>query len=400
MINRKQNEDDFSYKVRLCVSKINKEIDLDWSEIATLLGIDWSADHLRKLGSAYKEYYDYLEQKPTDDENYDSSAIEELNVKIRELQKERVKVQTEKLELRELVRDSARNEMFLEQIQDALVTLKPLQIPTKLISKNNKYAIGGWADCHYGKEIEIKGFDGEYINLYNPQVFEDRMASLLAKYINVVHKEEIDTIVLLGLGDDIDGLLRVSTLMTLKYGMVDSTIKFAHYISNWVNELSKHVKIRLGTTRGNHSEARVLNAKSGDFPNENMEIIIYEFMKLILKDNPNVEFLGCSKLLNIQVGNINILATHGQNERNLEQSIKDYSMIYNIRPNLLLTGHLHSSSTGTVGKNEFGNIDYIQFPSIVGVDEYSISIKKSACAGGKLIIIDGKDKINYDFVLE
>jgi len=310
MIERRKDESDFEYKVRLCVSKLNKEIDLDWSEIIAILNLDCSADHLRKLSYSYKEYSDYLQSKPSNEE---CSTEDNLDVKIRELQKERIKVQTEKVELREMVRDSARNEMFLEQIQDACASLKPLTIPNLIINKNHKQAIAGWADCHYGKEISIRGFDDEYLNIYNPYVFEQRMSKLLANYINTIEKENIDTLVLIGLGDDIEGLLRQNTLMSLKYGMVESTIQFAHYISNWINELSKHVFIRLGTTRGNHSEARVLNSKSGDFPKENMEIVIYEFMKIILKDNPNIEFLGCKSLLNIQIRDINILATHGQN---------------------------------------------------------------------------------------
>lgn len=51
---RRENETDFEWKVRLCIAKLNKEIDLDWSEIATLLNLNVSSDHLRKLSYAYK----------------------------------------------------------------------------------------------------------------------------------------------------------------------------------------------------------------------------------------------------------------------------------------------------------------------------------------------------------
>ena len=59
-LDRLENEDDFSYKLRLCLAKINKDIDLDWAEIVELLNIDVSADHLRKTAYGLKEYYDYL----------------------------------------------------------------------------------------------------------------------------------------------------------------------------------------------------------------------------------------------------------------------------------------------------------------------------------------------------
>lgn len=59
-IKRLEGEADFEFKKRLCLLKLNKDIDLDWQEIADVLEIDVSADHLRKLSYAYKEYDEYL----------------------------------------------------------------------------------------------------------------------------------------------------------------------------------------------------------------------------------------------------------------------------------------------------------------------------------------------------
>ena len=57
---RKENETDFEWKLRLCKLKLNKEIDLDWSEIVDILGIDVSADHLRKTAYGMMEYDEYI----------------------------------------------------------------------------------------------------------------------------------------------------------------------------------------------------------------------------------------------------------------------------------------------------------------------------------------------------
>jgi len=57
---RKVGESKFEYKLRLCLAKLNKEIDLDWAEIAVLIGEDVSADHLRKTAYGLKEYFDYV----------------------------------------------------------------------------------------------------------------------------------------------------------------------------------------------------------------------------------------------------------------------------------------------------------------------------------------------------
>ena len=56
---RKENESFQEYKIRLCNAKLNKEIDKSWEEIVELLGLDCSADHLRKVSYGLKEFLDY-----------------------------------------------------------------------------------------------------------------------------------------------------------------------------------------------------------------------------------------------------------------------------------------------------------------------------------------------------
>lgn len=58
--NRLDNESFFEWKLRLCKAKINKEIDLDWQEIVEILGLDISADHLRKTAYGMLEYDEYI----------------------------------------------------------------------------------------------------------------------------------------------------------------------------------------------------------------------------------------------------------------------------------------------------------------------------------------------------
>lgn len=59
-LHRLENETDFEWKLRLCKAKLNKDIDLDWSEIAETLGLDVSADHLRKTAYGLIEYDNYI----------------------------------------------------------------------------------------------------------------------------------------------------------------------------------------------------------------------------------------------------------------------------------------------------------------------------------------------------
>lgn len=64
MLEKLNNENQFEYKVRICLAKLNKQIKLEWDEIVELLGEDCTGDHLRKTAYGLREYHEYI--KSTD----------------------------------------------------------------------------------------------------------------------------------------------------------------------------------------------------------------------------------------------------------------------------------------------------------------------------------------------
>lgn len=57
---RLEKETDFEYLLRLVLAKRNKEINMDWNEIASLVGNFGSGEYLRKLAYGIYAYTDYL----------------------------------------------------------------------------------------------------------------------------------------------------------------------------------------------------------------------------------------------------------------------------------------------------------------------------------------------------
>lgn len=57
---RLEKESDFEYMLRLVLDKRNKQINLDWNDLAALLDRGWSGEYLRKLAYGLYEYEDYL----------------------------------------------------------------------------------------------------------------------------------------------------------------------------------------------------------------------------------------------------------------------------------------------------------------------------------------------------
>ncbi len=111
-------------------------------------------------------------------------------------------------------------------------------------------------------------------------------------------------------------------------------------------------------------------------------------MKTRLSENKRVHVYDAKSVIYFDVLGTKILAAHGQDEKNLEASIKDYMIIYNVNVHLLKTGHLHHLNNKVIGMNDLQNIEYMQSPSICGINEYSLKLKKTANAGSLITIFE------------
>ena len=373
-----------------CSDKVYKVSDIDWSEIASKYGIEWNGDSLRKAqqppllgGTFVREYYQWKNShgKTEDYKN-------ELTSQLRELQKEKVKIQTEKLEYNKWLREEARDELIMEHIVNSIKSLPPLTIPEQITinSTTKAYALL-FGDEHYGSEFELKDLYGNIINAYSPEIFEERMWALLYKCVEIIKKEGINKLNVFSMGDFSDGCLRVSQLMKLRYGVVDGTIKYAEFICNWLNELTKYVNVRFQMTDGNHTELRQLGQPKGTFTDDNMGKVVREFIKVRLKDNPNFVFVeNPTGYIYAQLACSTFLGIHGE-VKNMGNAIKEFSQIYGVHIDYLAAGHLHHSRTEEIGVRS----EVINIPSIVGIDSYSLSLRKTSNAGAKLLVFDNID---------
>lgn len=390
------------YHIRLFEN--SEQYDLSSDDIANLLnkeyGSNYSESKWRKDFAHYVRWKEYFQENQIES----SEELDKLTVKKLELQKERNKLSAEKNELNKWIREQARSENIQDKIENAISNLKPIKIPNiKIESKNGKRtAIIDVADAHYGREGKITGFHGETIAEYSVEVFEERMWSLLEDSVAILEKENIDSVKVINLGDSTDGLLRFSQLKFLQLGIADQVMGFGEFMSEWLNKLSNYAKVDYYSLTGNHGEIRPLNSQRGDFPEENAERLITWFVKERLKNNTNVTVHDIQETLYMDILGTKILCVHGHNEKNLENSIKDYMMIYNVPVHILKTGHLHHANSRTIGMSGLQNIEYMQSPSICGIDDYSVKLKKTANAGSQITIIEegyGKSCV-YDIRLK
>lgn len=314
--------------------------------------------------------------------------LKKLQFEKRELEKVKVQVQTEKLEYSRWIREEARDELIIEKICNAVSSLPSLDIPHHIypIHGDRAYALV-FGDEHYGVEFELNGLFGDIINSYSPEIFEKRMWDLFEQTIEIIQKENIDTLNVFSMGDFSDGILRVSQLMKLRYGVVDSAIKYADFISNWLNELTKYVRVKYQSTNGNHTELRMIGQPKGTFTEDNMGKVVAEFIKARLKDNPNFTYIeNPTGYIYEELAGHPILGIHGE-VKNMGNAIREFSSVYGVNIQYLLAGHLHHNKVEEVGVNQ----EVINVGSVIGIDSYSLSLRKTANASSKLLVFE-RDK--------
>lgn len=405
-LKRLPNENELDYIKRIVYGKlVDKTIDADYEDLSELVfgeGNNYNSSEVRKRFYGIKRILELIEENKTENIT-DNEVLTELQMKKIEIEKERKKLQTEKLFNNRLVRDCAKIELYLEKIEECVNNLEPFdRHEIHIRPEGNKVAIINISDAHVGKEGKIIGLKGEILNEYNFEIFKERMFNLFDEVLKIVQRENISEIKLLALGDMVDGILRASQLQSLEFGVVDSVIEYSEFISEWIDDLSNYVYIDYHSAYGNHAGLRLLNAKSSkDFPHENVEKLIDRFIKTRLRNNDNVRINDNNlPYAYFDVFGINIFAIHGE-EKNLTQSLKDFRLMYKEDIDIILTGHLHSNYSQDVGIGKYGNAEVIRVPSICGIDDFSMTLHKMSRAGSKILIIeDGVGKtIEYSVYL-
>lgn len=383
---RYENEKDDELIYRVCSQKESIGRWCDVRDVLNeLLGYDYT-------DSAYRKKYQYFTKllEANNDKFVDSEAqLEEINYQKRELEKLKKQIQTEKVEYNKWLREDARDELIGEKIINAINTLPSLNIPNHISpKKKDKSYLLCFADAHYGIEYEIYDIFGNVINAYNPDIFEQRMCQMLNKTIELIKKENINELTIFELGDGIQGILRLnSQLMKLKYGIIDSAIRYAEYLSQWLNELSKYTRINFHMVMdSNHNQLRICNAPKNAFSDENMSKTILFIIKERLKNNNNVVIVENPTGFNyVELSNYKILGIHGE-VKNLSKAIDEFSRALNIHFDYLIGGHCHHMKQEEVGINS----EVLSVRSVIGVDPYGMSLRKCSDAGASLYVFENE----------
>lgn len=402
---RLENESDIDYGLRLVeILKTERPDDLEWDDIKVYINFEGNKDSLRKandtlLGgySVYKHLKDKYETEGFSDDN----VLKEYELKKVELQKEKYKIQTLRLDMNRIIRESSRTELLLEEFINIIKELNNAPLPEfkPLLNQNTRKAyVLSFADSHFGKEFR------SITNEYSVEIMYERFNKLFNEVVEIIEENNISHLMILALGDVIEGMaLRIGQLTQLKIGIVQQTIQFMRFIVSWLNKLSEYVEITYyQAPYANHSQIRPFGTKANEFANEDMEKIIFAYIQDTLSNNPRITVADSEeKYVLLKIFNYNIIACHGHTIKNPMSFIKDISSKYRIFFDYAFFAHKHSSGSRPVGEGETNNCEVINVPSIMGSDDYADDLFVGSKAGATLIEFtekQGKRK-TYDIIL-
>lgn len=258
-------------------------------------------------------------------------------------------------------------------------------------------------DIHYGADIHVEGLNGETLNRFNHEVFQRRMEQLLDETIDIARRHKVENIHLFFVGDLLDGMLRQSQLIRLEYGIVESTMRLAEYLSDWIFELARNTgKVSISAVTGNHSEIRPLKSKHREFEDENLERIILWYIHERLRDVDNISVdAECKRLKRVDVLGKSFLLLHGDGDQSIENITRDAVNLYGQHIDYFMCGHLHREESRLNGVTNSGNSRIVRTPSICGMDKYAQSKGYGGRPGAVAMVVSTQINKNciYNLIL-
>ena len=382
--------------------KLDGNNDLDWAEIQAKYNITCNPDTIRKASSTIfggQFRTEYLKnQIYTNPEEF--SKEKELDKKIADMRKERIKLQTANIERGRIDRNESRQELYYEYVGRTCSSLSlPEFQPLYNESENSLEYIITLADFHYGAKFISEN------NEYSPEIAKERLELLTGYIINFIQKHHTKRIIIVSLGDMLQGILRINDLKINDSTVVKATVEISRLIALFLRELSIYANIEYyHTPSANHTQIRPLGTKSSEIADEDLEYLIGNYIKDLCSGNERISVNLAEEgkqYIEIPIMGNEVIAMHGQQLKNIENSIRDLSMMRRSFIDYLLLGHFHSGKEIPSFEGCCSDTEILVSPSFVGSDPYSDSIMKGSKAAVKIYGFDSTygHTETYKFIL-
>lgn len=350
-------------------SKIDGENDYDWSEIKDKYGINCNSDTIRKssstpfggkMRSEYEKYRIGLNKNISNDS--------ELDVKIQEMRREKIKLSDARVEYNRLIRQEARKESYADMVKRIICeNVEPMNIPVHYTLFNSSTdLLVHLTDIHTGIEIH------NWKNDFDSDILKQRIEKFTSDILDIrgMHQSENCYLVV---GEILSGIIHNNLRLQNNMDLMEQFKYVSELISAMLSRMANHFNhIYVYTTPGNHS--RISPKKEDALDSENMDVLLPFYLKARMQNFENITICDNNIEPEIAMFNIrgnNIFAAHGHKDSS-SNVVQNFTLMFGIKPQIVLLGHRHTNSMETVYDTKV-----IQSGCVSGSDNYATSIRKT-----------------------
>lgn len=349
-------------------AKLNGENDYDWSELHDKYSVKCNPDTIRKGSSTIfggKFRSDYEKYKA--EKNKSVGGNDELDEKIQEMRKEKIKLSDARVEYNRLIRQEARKESYADMVKCIICEdVKPMNV-TVHYNLFNSYTdlLCHLTDIHTGIEIH------NWKNNFDENELKRRIDKFTSDILDIrgVHQSENCYLVI---GEILSGLIHNNLRLQNNMDLMEQFKYVSELISAMLTRMANHFNhIYVYTTPGNHS--RISAKKEDSLDGENMDILLPFYLKARLQNIDNVSICDNTIEPEIAMFNIrgnNVFASHGHKD-SPSSVVQNFTMMFGIKPDIVLLGHRHLNGLTTVYDTKV-----IESGCVSGADAYAMSIRK------------------------
>lgn len=388
---RLENESDEELIFRIAS---DKEIIGTWKNVADIIneltGNDFGESTYRKKYSIFLKMLNANKSKFISDDEY----LKTVNEKLEDLRSERIKLQTANVERNRVDRSVTRQKSYYEYVGMVKETLPlpdfhPLY-KSEIGEENEADCLIDYlcciSDIHYGATFSSEN------NSYSPKIVIDRLEYLSARLYEFINNKRLSHISIANIGDTIQGCLRLSDLRLNDSSVVKATIEISRIIAQFLNSLSAFVEITYyHVPSANHSQIRFLGSKAGELGDEDMEYLIANYIKDLCSNNQRITVVMADPnkiYLDINIPGYEVCSMHGHHVKNVENAIRDLSMVKRSIIDYLIVGHFHAGKELTAYEGCLHDCEVLVCPSFVGSDPYSDHLLRGSKGAVKIFGFD------------
>lgn len=346
-------------------SKINGENDYDWSELKDKYSVKCNPDTIRKgsstiFGGKFRSEYEKSKINKAVDND-------ELDIKIQEMRKEKIKLSDARVEYNRLIRQEARKESYADMVKRIICEdVKPTNVTVHYnLFNSSTDLLCHMTDLHCGIEIH------NWKNNFDENELKRRIDKFTSDILDIrgVHQSENCYLVI---GEILSGLIHNNLRLQNNMDLMEQFKYVSELISAMLTRMANHFNhIYVYTTPGNHS--RISAKKEDCLDGENMDILLPFYLKARLQNIDNVSICDNTIEPEIAMFNIrgnNVFASHGHKD-SPSSVVQNFTMMFGIKPDIVLLGHRHLNGLTTVYDTKV-----IESGCVSGADAYAVSIRK------------------------